>query len=384
MGPRFVRRRSTIIGAGSYTTVQHRGSAAASSRVFPHRVGELPEHLGEPPVGRAGAGAGGALRSTSTEEQAMKAIRVHAFGGNDALVLEELPEPTPGEGEVVVRIRAAGVNPVDWKIVRGYLANALPHALPFVPGWDLAGEVVARGHGARRFQVGDRVYGYVRRPKVEHGTYAEAQAVPECYLAAMPAKASFAEAGAIPLVYLTSLQTLSAAGAGPGKRVLVLGASGGTGGAAVELARVLGATEVAGVASPKNHAYVKSLGATATYDYAGASEAGIPGVPAGAFDVIVDCIGGATFAGARAALAEGGHVVSITARQSPAFADLGERYHYVFVEPSSRQLKQLARWFDEGAIAAHVGATYPLARAAEAHAASEVGHTRGKIVLTMD
>lgn len=312
----------------------------------------------------------------------MKAIRAHAFGGNDVLVHEELPDPTPGEGEVLVRARAAGVNPVDWKIVRGYLAKGLPHVLPFVPGWDLAGEIVARGHAARRFQVGDRVYGYVRRPTVQHGTYAELQAVPECYLAAMPAKASFVEAGAIPLVFLTSLQSLVAAGTGPGKRVLVLGASGGTGAAGVELARALGA-DVAGVASAKNLEFVRSLGASAAYDYAGTTEAGIPGVPAGAFDVIYDCIGGATFAAARPALAEGGHVVSITARENPAFAGLGDRYHYVFVEPSSKQLKELARFFDDGKIAAHVGPTFPLAKAAEALAASETGHTRGKIVLTI-
>ena len=106
--------------------------------------------------------------------------------------------------------------------------------------------------------------------------------------------------------------------------------------------------------------------------------------PAGAFDVVYDCIGGATFAAARPALREGGHVVSIAARESPAWAGLGERYHYVFVEPSSYQLKELARWFDEGKIAAHVASTFALARAAEAHAESESGHTRGKIVLTIE
>ncbi len=313
----------------------------------------------------------------------MKAIRVHAFGGNDALSLDDLPDPTAGEGEVLVRARAAGVNPVDWKIVRGYLAQFLPHVLPFVPGWDLAGEVVARGHGARRFQVGDRVYGYVRRPTVDHGTYAELQAVPECYLAAMPAKASFVEAAAMPLVFLTSLQALRAAGVAAGQRVLVLGASGGTGAAAIEIARALGA-DVAGVASDKNHAFVRGLGASAAYGYAGATEAGLPGVPAGAFDVICDCVGGGTLEASRPALREGGHVVSITTRESPPFAGLGDRYHYVFVEPSSRQLKELARWFDEGRIAAHVGPTFPLARAAEAHAESESQHTRGKIVITIE
>jgi NADPH:quinone reductase-like Zn-dependent oxidoreductase len=313
----------------------------------------------------------------------MKAIRVHAFGGNEALVYEDAPDPTPGEGEYLVRVRAAGVNPVDWKIVRGYLSKALPHALPFVPGWDFAGEVTARGHAARRFEVGQRVYGYLRRPTVEHGTYAEQQAVPESYLAAMPERASFAEAASIPLVALTSLQSLRAAGLVAGQRALILGASGGTGSAAVQLARILGA-EVAGVASAKNHGFVTALGAHAVYDYAGASPSGIPGVPAASFDVIYDCIGGDTLRAARPALRDGGHAVSITTRTAPGWEDIGSRFHYVFVEPHSAQLAELARWYDEGRLTTHVEATFPLAQAAEAHALSERLHTRGKIVLTTD
>lgn len=298
------------------------------------------------------------------------------------MVLEEMPDPSAGEGEYVVRIRAAGVNPVDWKIVRGYLAKGFPHAMPFIPGWDLAGEVIARGHAARRFEVGARVYGYVRRPRIEHGTYAEQQVVPECYLAAMPTRASFTEAAGLPLVNLTSLQSLRAAGLRAGQRLLVLGASGGTGSAAAQLGRILGA-EVAGVASGKNHDAVRALGAAEVYDYAGASAAGIPGVPAGSFDVIYDCIGGDTLRAARPALREGGHAVSITTRSAPGWEDLASRYHYVFVEPNAAQLGELARWIDEGKLSTHVSETFPLARAGAAHAASESLHTRGKIVLTM-
>lgn len=312
----------------------------------------------------------------------MKAIRVHAFGGNDAMVCEDVADPVAGEGEYLVRIRAAGVNPVDWKIVRGYLSKGFPHALPFVPGWDLAGEVVARGHGARRFEVGERVFAYLRRPSVEHGTYAEMQAVPEAYLARMPAKASFAEAASLPLVALTSLQSLHAAGVKAGSRVLVLGASGGTGSAAVQLAKILGA-EVEGVASAKNHAFVKGLGASAVWDYAGATPEGIPGVGRGVFDVVYDCIGGDTLRAARTALREGGHAVSITTRTPPGWEDLGARFHYVFVEPHSAQLDEIARWYDEGRLTTHLDATFALAQAAEAHALSEQGRTRGKIVLTM-
>lgn len=312
----------------------------------------------------------------------MKAIRVHAFGGNDAMVFEDVPDPVADEGEYVVRIRAAGVNPVDWKIVRGYLSKGFPHALPFVPGWDLSGEVIARGHGARRFEVGAKVYGYVRRPSIDRGTYAEQQAVPECYLAAMPTTASFEVAASLPLVTLTSLQALENAGLAAGHRALILGASGGTGSAAIQLARILGA-DVAGVASAKNHEFVRSLGASEVYDYAGATPDGIVGVPAGSFDVIYDCIGGDTLRAARPALREGGHAVSITTRAAPGWEDLGARFHYTFVEPNAAQLADIARWFDEAKLSTHIDATFTLDRASEAHALSEKAHTRGKIVLTM-
>lgn len=313
----------------------------------------------------------------------MKAIRVHAFGGNDQLRLDEVPDPVAGEGEYVVKIHAAGVNPVDWKIVRGYLAKAIETALPFVPGWDLSGEIVARGHGARRFEVGDRVYGYARRPRIDRGTYAEAQAVPEYALARMPSKASFVEAAAMPLVYLTSLQSLRAAGAAAGQRVLVLGASGGTGMAGVQLARALGA-RVEGVASARNHAWLLEQGAAAAHDYAGATAAGLVGVEAGAYDVVYDCVGGDTLRAALPALREGGHLVSITTSKPPeGWARPAGHHHYVFVEPHAPQLDELARWFDEGALRPIVSQTFALEQAADALAASESQRTRGKIVLTM-
>lgn len=313
----------------------------------------------------------------------MKAIRVHAFGGNEVLSLDELPIPEPGEGELLVRIHAAGVNPVDWKIVRGYLSQGgLPHVLPFVPGWDFAAEVVGRGFAARRFEVGARVFGYLRRPTVQHGTCSEYQLVPEAYAAAMPRTLSFTEAAGVPLAGLTALQSLRAARVGPGQRVLVLGASGGTGAFAVQLARNLGAT-VTAVASAKNHAFCRALGASDAYDYAGAATGSL-GLPAVTCDAIFDAIGGATLDAARSALKPGGHVVSITTRAPPsAYAGLGDRYHYVFVEPNSSQLAELAAWADAGQLVAHVAATFPLERTAEAFAASETGHTRGKIVITL-
>ena len=307
----------------------------------------------------------------------MKAIRIHTYGQNDVLRYEDAPDPTPGEGEVLVRVRAAGVNPVDWKIVRGYLSGFLPHALPLVPGWDVAGEVVARGHAARRFEVGDRVFAYARRPTVQHGTYAELIALPEAYLAPMPASASFEQAAAIPLAGLTSWQALiELAKLQSGERALILGASGGTGAFAVQITRMIGA-HAFGVASAASASFVRDLGATPiAYD----APDYLDQLAALQADVIYDCIGGETLARAAAALKPNTRVVSITTSKPPE-PYAGANYQYHFVEPNAAQLQTLAQAFDRGALSVHIHQTFPLAQAADALAASERLHTRGKIVL---
>jgi NADPH:quinone reductase-like Zn-dependent oxidoreductase len=310
-----------------------------------------------------------------------RAVRAHAFGANDQLVFEEVAVSAPGEGEVLVRVAAAGVNPVDWKILRGYLAGAIPTKLPFVPGWELAGTVVQRGHAARRFSVGDRVYGYIRRPAVEHGAYAEYVTVPECYLATAASKLSLEESAGIPLAGLTAFQCLhDAVGLRAGETVLIVGASGGVGGFAVQLAKAAGARVVA-VASEANRAHCVGLGADDFVPYdQGALERSLA-AHHDTVDVIVDCSGGETFAKTRAALKAGGRAVSITTRAAPAGFE-GVAYHYVFVEPNSAQLAHLAQLADEGRLTVHLHAKLPLASAAEALALSEGGHTRGKVVLT--
>jgi NADPH:quinone reductase-like Zn-dependent oxidoreductase len=307
----------------------------------------------------------------------MKAIRVYAFGDNDQLKYEDAPDPVAGEGEVLVRVRAIGVNPVDHKIVRGYLGGFIPTTMPFIPGWDVAGEVVGRGHGARRFEVGDRVWAYARRPTIEHGTYAELIALPEAYVAAMPTSASFEQAAGVPLAGLTSWQALlDIAGLSSGERVLVLGASGGTGPFALQIAKLHGAAAY-GVASAKNAALITELGATAiAYDAPDFAER----LAQLQVDVIYDCIGGDSLLQARAALKPGGRVVSITTPQPPeSYADTTYRYH--FVEPNAAQLAELARAFDDGILSVLIDEVIPLAEAARAHERSAALHTRGKIIL---
>jgi NADPH:quinone reductase-like Zn-dependent oxidoreductase len=311
-----------------------------------------------------------------------RAIRVHAFGGNDQLKLEEVPVVAPGEGEVLVRVAAAGVNPVDWKVVRGYLHGGLPSRFPFVPGWEIAGTIASRGHGARRFEVGHRVYGYIRRPVVEHGGYAEYVTAPECYFATAPACLSLEEAAGIPLAGLTAYQCLHDAAALTAEdTLLVTGASGGVGGFAVQLGKAHGSKVIA-VASEANREHCLALGADdfIAYDKGSLEEAFA--ARARTVDVLFDCSGGATVAKSRPVLKAGGRVASITARQPPpGFDDGSVTYAYAFVEPHSAQLEKLAKLVDDGDLKVHLQARMPLGEAAKALELSESGHTRGKVVL---
>jgi len=307
-------------------------------------------------------------------------MRVHGFGGPEALTLDEVEPAEPGEGEVLVRVLAAGVNPVDWKICAGNLQARLPHVLPFVPGWDLAGEVLARGFGARRFDVGDGVFGYVRRPAVQHGAWAERVVVPECYLAKKPTSLGFAEAAALPLAGLTAYQSLHDAGQiARGERVLVLGGSGGVGSFAVQLARVAGAGFVAALASPHNHDYVLDLGAQCSLDYTRDDlvDALREASPEG-FDLILDGVGGDLPHRLAQLLRVGGRMVTLL-RDDP----MPDDWRYLFVEPNARQLEVLGAYAAAG-LRVDVSARFPLERAAEALDAIRTGHTRGKIVLTLD
>lgn len=313
----------------------------------------------------------------------MHAVAISQFGDDAVLVHTELPRPVPGEGEVLVRIRAAGVNPVDWKIREGWLKDFIPVQFPAILGWDMAGEVVANGFAARRFTPGEAVYAYARRPAIAHGTYAEYIALPEAYLARKPANVSFEEAAGVPLAGLTAWQSLfDAAQLKAGESVLVLGASGGVGTFAVQLARIAGA-KVVGVASARNHAYLQELGAAHAVDYRQEdwTEAVRAAVPGGV-DVILDCVGGPSFHASAPALRPGGRVVSICeSGAAELFASNHATFAYVFVEPNSRQLDEMRGLIESGQLRAPVSQSFPLEEAPAAHRAMQTGHTRAKIVL---
>lgn len=315
----------------------------------------------------------------------MKAVVINEFGGREVLKYVDMPVPEPGEGEVLVRVKAAGVNPVDWKIRAGYLMDFYPYKFPIVLGWDLAGVVEQLGFSARRFKSGDEVYGYCRRSVIQHGTYAEYVAIPESYITPRPKNVSVEEAAAIPLAGLTAYQSVyDAVELKAGDSILILGASGGVGSFGVQFGKLAGAQVVA-VASKRNHGYLKEVGADEAVDYAaGDFRDGVKSVlPQGA-DVVFDCVGPEALAQGYDCVKRGGRVVAILVRESKELAaKTGATHHYVFVEPNVVELDHIRSLVEMGKLRVHLSLIHPLAEVAKAHEVMETGHTRGKIILRM-
>ena len=313
----------------------------------------------------------------------MKACTIEAFGDRSQLKIVDLPTPEAGDGEVLVRIHAAGVNPVDWKIREGRLKDLFPHVFPLILGWDMAGVVEAVGHSARRFAPGDEIYAYARRPVAQKGTYAEYIALPESYVTRKPANLSMSEAASIPLTALTAYQALFDAGRLiEGQSVFILGASGGVGSGAVQLAAVKGCRVIA-LASSRNHDYLKSLGAEAVIDYErGDFTQSLGEVMPNGVDLVFDCHGGDTLERGQLCARVGGSLVSITEMvDEESLKQRDVRFAFTFVEPNVPQLDHIRELIESGRFRANVTQTFTLDQVAKAHENIESGHTRGKIVL---
>lgn len=305
----------------------------------------------------------------------MQAVRIHAFGGPETLALENVPTPQPGKGQVLVKVHAAGVNPVDWKIREGRFRDP-SLALPMTLGFDVAGVVESVGEGVERLRAGDKVYAYLSLKR--GGGYAEYVTIDESEAALMPYTLDDVEAAGVPLAALTAWQALfDQAELKSGQTVLIHGAAGGVGTFAVQLAKAKGAT-VIGTASEKNHAYLKELGADRVIDYnTERFEEVVSDV-----DVVLDSIGGDTQARSFGVLKPGGVLVSIVGPVSPQkAAEHGVRGKSMLVQPSAAQLAEIGSLIDQGKVKPVVSHVMPLADAAKAHEQSQSGHTRGKIVL---
>ena len=308
----------------------------------------------------------------------MKAVRIHEFGGLDSLRVEDAPTPEPREGEVLVRIHAAGINPVDWKTCAGEgVASRLEDPFPFIPGWDVSGVVEGLGAGVADFQAGDAVCGMVRW-HWGGGGYAQYVAAPAADLVAKPHTLDDSQAAGLPLAALTAWQALfDTAGLQTGQTVLIHAAAGGVGHLAVQLATWQGA-KVIGTASARNHAFLRELGVHHTIDY---NETRFEEA-AKDVDVVLDCVGGEIQERSWGALKPGGMLASIRGRPDAEQAEAhGVRAQHVSVHTEQAQLRAIAGLANEGRLRVHVHETLPLDEVRKAHEMSKTGHTRGKLVL---
>jgi len=333
----------------------------------------------------------------------MRAYVLERYGGPQGSRLMEVPAPMPGPRDILVKVRAAGLNPVDFKFRQGKLRAILRPRLPFVLGNEFAGEVIAVGGDVKRFGVGDRVFARVAKHRA--GGFAEQACVDEDHAAHMPRDLDFAAAAAVPLAGLTALQALrDELDVKPGQKVFISGGAGGVGTFAIQIAKWLGA-HVTTTASPRGEALVCSLGCDEVIDYTAQdiSKAGRR------FDAGFDLIGGNTLEQMFEIMKPGTKIVSVAALPEPqtAIKDLGGRrtlsaifwiisygiryrarragigYRYLFMHPSGADLVQLAGLIEQGKLKVIVDKTYPFANISDALAYVENGRTKGKVVVTM-
>ena len=315
----------------------------------------------------------------------MRAIVQHGFGGPEVLRLERVPLPEPLPTEILVRVHAAGVNPVDWKTRAGSgMAGVLGEA-PFIPGWDVSGVVEEVGFGVNRFRPGDEVYGMPWVPRAA-GAYAEYVTAPSRQFARKPAAVGHVQAAAVPLAALTAWQALTdTAHLQAGQRVLIHAAAGGVGHLAVQFAKHLGAQVIA-TASGARHGWLTELGADELIDYTA-----VPFEQAAKdVDVVLDLVGDDhenTSHRSLEVFRPGGLIIAVPSGVSPQLlsaADArGLRASAFLVEPDGTALTRIAELIDSGKVRVQVEGDFELEQAAEAHVRGETGHTRGKLVLRL-
>lgn len=307
----------------------------------------------------------------------MKAVQISKFGDQSVLELNDIAIPTPAENEVLIKIKAAAVNPVDWKIREGYLQPMLNHSLPLTLGWDVAGEVVLAGAQVTNLKVGDAVYS---RPNIaKNGSYAEYMTAVADEVSVKPTSLSWQEAAGVPLTGLTAWQSLyELTNVQAGERVLIHAGSGAVGQFSIQLAKLRGAY-VYTTTSAKNTDLVLGLGADQAIDYHQEDFSELKDL-----DVVFDTIGGETLANSWATLKQGGRLVSIVANPSEEIAAKhGVSAFFCFVQPSSEQLNEITKLADAGRFKVNIDSEFPLDQVAQAHARSETGHAQGKIIINV-
>lgn len=306
----------------------------------------------------------------------MKSVRIHSYGGPEVLVFENAPKPEAGAGEVLIRVHAAGVNPIDWKVRSGHLKDWLKHRFPLILGWDVSGVVEAVGAGVNNLKTGDEVFGLLDTSR--DGAYAEYVAARAQNMAQKPGLLDHLHAAALPVATLAAWQSLfDLAKLSAGQTVLIHGAAGGVGHYAVQLAKWKGA-KVIGTASGEDSNFVRGLGADEVIDYKKTRfEDSVSGV-----DVVFDLIGGDTQDRSWKVLKKGGVLVSSLGISSPEkAAEYGVRSESLLVHPDASQLAKIAELIYTGRVKPVVEKVLPLSEAAKAHELLQSGDVHGKIVL---
>ena len=306
----------------------------------------------------------------------MKAVRIHNYGGSEVLKIEDIPIPDYADDDLLIKIYATSVNPVDWKVREGYLQGMNLHTLPLTLGWDVSGVVEKIGSSVKRFKVGDEVY---TRPSIDRdGSYAEYIAVKESIVDHKPKSITHVEAASIPLAGLTAWTALvKTAEIGPGKRVLIHAAAGGVGSLAVQIAREKGCY-IIGTASEKNLGFVLNLGAHEVIDYHNQDFSEI----VKDVDVVFDTIGGETMEKSWKILKKEGMLVSIAGQPDPEKAkEYNVRSSSVFVQPDASILETLRQLIDTGNLKPIIGNVFTLDEIKKAQDLCQSGRARGKIVI---
>ncbi|TFB13766.1 NADP-dependent oxidoreductase [Filobacillus milosensis] len=311
----------------------------------------------------------------------MKAIVIDQYGGQDVLTEKEVEKPTPDKGQVIVKLHATSINPIDWKLREGYLKEMVPFDFPIILGWDAAGVIDEVGENVKDYKVGDKVFA---RPELTNrGTYAEFTAVDSHLLAKIPENISFEEAASVPLTALTAWQCMFEHGSvKEGHKVLIHAGSGGVGSFAIQLAKNAGAY-VATTCSTKNVDLVKSLGADEVIDYTKQNfEEEISN-----YDFVLDTLGGEIQEKSYQVLKSGGELASVAAPPEEEKAkEHAVNAFFVWLEPKGEQLQQIAKQMEVGKLKVIIGHRFPLSEQGirEAHALSETHHAKGKIVINIE
>jgi NADPH:quinone reductase-like Zn-dependent oxidoreductase len=309
----------------------------------------------------------------------MRAVMIHDFGESHVLKLESVPAPQPSEGQVLVRVHATSINPVDVGTRAGKgLAGMYKNQLPVVLGWDVSGVVESVGANVTAFKPGDEVYGMPLFPALAKA-YADYMVAPASELAKRPANLTHSEAAALPLVALTAHQAFETINLKAGEMVLIHAAAGGVGHIAVQLAKARGAN-VIGTASSRNHEFLKNLGADEAIDYTQTPfETVVKNV-----DAVFDCVGGEVLPRSYGVIREGGKLVTIAGQPSEELAKQnGIQAYRVLVKPDKEGLESTARLVEKGQVKPVIQEEFSLEDIAKAHDLVAGRHVRGKVVVRL-